>query len=253
MDGENNQSRREFLGKALAVVAVAALNPVTVFLSPKDLLASGGNQTLGQFTVDLTLTKYGTLKNVGGSVAISITGTSIRIILTRFDSTTFYAVNRSCTHSGTLVNTYSKSLQRIVCPAHGSQFLADGTVKVGPALRSLTKYTTTFDGSNTVLVEIPGLAVKDENSFSIAPELFQNFPNPVSSKTTIRFKTGSFSKVTLSVTDALGHIVAVLTDGELSEGEYSFDFDASIFPSGVYFYHLNVDGEIHTKQMVVAK
>lgn len=253
MNGENKESRRDFLSKVLAVVAAAGLNPVTVFLTPKDILASGGGQTLGQFTVDLTLAKYAALKNVGGSVAISITGTSIRIILTRFDSTTFYAVNRSCTHSGTLVNSFNKSLQRIVCPAHGSQFLADGTVKVGPALRSLTKYTTTFDGNTTVLVEIPGLAVKDENSFAIAPELFQNYPNPVSSKTTIRFKIGSFSKVTLSVTDALGHIIAVLTDGELSESEYSFDFDASVFSSGIYFYHLNVDGEIHTKEMVVAK
>ncbi|MDP4219319.1 MAG: Rieske 2Fe-2S domain-containing protein [Bacteroidota bacterium] len=251
---ENNQSRREFLGKALAAVAIAALNPVSIFLTPKDLLASGGDQKLGLFSVDLTLTKYAALKNVGGSVAITIAGPNIRIILTRFDATTFYAVNRTCPHAGNLVNTYSKTLQRIVCPAHGSEFLADGTLEVGPANRSLTKYTTTFvESNNTVLVDIPGLAVKDENSFIIVPDLHQNYPNPVITKTTIGFKTAVYSHVTLTVTDIMGHIIAVLHDGALSAGEYSFDFDASIFPAGTYFYHLNADGEVQTKQMVVMK
>jgi hypothetical protein len=106
---------------------------------------------------------------------------------------------------------------------------------------------------NTVTINIPTLVVQDGQAAVAGPDLYQNFPNPVKDSSTIRFKLYYYSKVTLTVTDALGHIIAVLTDGELPEGEYNFDFDASIFPSGTYFYHLNADGEVQTKQMVVIR
>ncbi|MFI5264518.1 MAG: Rieske 2Fe-2S domain-containing protein [Candidatus Kapaibacterium sp.] len=258
MGEEIIQSRREFLGKTLALAAIAVLNPFEIFWDTKDVLASGGNQTLGTFSVDLTLSKYAALKNVNGSVAISIPGAkpSTSIILTRTSATQFQAVNRSCTHQGYFVDPFSTSSQRIICQAHGSEFLADGTVMQGPAFRDLPNYPTKYDAVNSpniVTINIPSLTVQDGQVAVTGPDLYQNFPNPVKESTTIRFKLYSYSKVMLTVTDALGHIIAVLTDGELPEGEYSFDFNASIFPSGSYFYHLNADGEIQSKQMVVLR
>ena len=61
------------------------------------------------------------------------------------------------------------------------------------------------------------------------------------------------SAVIWTVTDIRGNIIAVLHDGGLDAGEHSFDFDASIFGSGTYFYQLNAAGEIQTKQMMVVK
>jgi Rieske Fe-S protein len=257
MNGRN-KSRREFLGKALGLIAIAAASSETFFLNPKRLIARSGNETLGTFTVDLSQYKYGALLNVDGSVAISIPGAkpATSIILTRTSDTTFQAVNRSCTHQGFLVNPYDASSQRIVCPAHGSQFLADGTRESGPATRNLPNYTTHYDAVNSpniVTIDIPTLGVNDPHLQISDPELYQNFPNPVKTITTIRFKLSNYSKVILTVTDVLGHTIAVLTDGELPAGEYSFDFDASIWNSGTYFYHLNAEGIVLTKQMVVAK
>jgi Rieske Fe-S protein len=133
MGEDRIQSRREFLGKVLAATAIAVLNPFEIFLDAREVFASGGNQTLGTFSVDLTLSKYAALKNVNGSVAISITGAkpATSIILTRTSATQFQAVNRACTHQGAFVDPYSISSERIVCPAHGSEFLADGTLELG--------------------------------------------------------------------------------------------------------------------------
>lgn len=227
----------------------------TNFLKPGRLLASNGDQALGIYTVDLT--KYSALKNVNGSVAITIQGAkpATSIVLTRTSATTFEAVNRTCTHQGFLVGTCNASSQRITCPAHGSQFTAAGIVQKGPATRNLPNYTTHYDAvnsPNTVTIDIPTLSVGAQD-LTLDPVLYQNFPNPVRETTTIRFTLGYASPVVLTVTDILGNIIAVLNDGELEAGEHSFTFDASIWNSGIYQYHLNIEGQVLTKQMIITK
>ncbi len=264
MNEGNSQSRRTFLGKTLAAVAIAVMNPFTLLLKPKDVLASNGNQTLGLYVINLS--DYPALSKVNGSVAITIPHTQytypgdiilpFRFILTRDSATSFVAEEGYCTHQQTALDPYNGTL--IKCPnpdpGHGSEFALDGSVLRSPARRNLTLYTTAYDAvSNTVTIDVANLGAGDENVPATAPELFQNFPNPVRSGTTIRFKLGYYSKITLTVTDALGHIIAVLTDGELPAGEYYFDFDATIWSSGTYFYHLNAGGEIQSKQMIVVK
>jgi Rieske Fe-S protein len=267
---KKNTTRREFLGKAIATVAAATFIP-TVFLDPKELFASnGGDETLDAFIIDLTLTKYAKLKDVNGSMVIfvpRVPAPDNRIIVTRIDTNTFTAVSGTCTHNQFGVNPYNTTTKTLNCSnpirnsdgsnPHGSQFDVHGVVVNGPGdgktISNLQEYTTTYTAGDTkVYVEMPQYSVKDGRFVSI-PILYQNFPNPVKSLTTIKFKVGYYSKVTLTVTDNLGHIISVLADGEFSAGEYSFDFDASIFPSGTYFYRLNANGEVVTKQITVVK
>src|SRR5579872_7319957 len=118
---EKNQTRREFLGKALGAAILVVLNPLEV-LSPEKLFAGGGNEPLnGTFVVDLTLSKYAALKNVNGSVRFATGGKpSVMIVLTRTSNTQFQAVNASCTHQGIIVNPYSAALGYIYCSGHTS-------------------------------------------------------------------------------------------------------------------------------------
>ena len=265
MEELRNQSRRDFLGKTLAVAAVAVLNPISVFINPKELFASQGDQTLAtNYVVDLT--KYSALSNINGSVAITLNGTKytyagnvklpFRFILTKTTATTFVAVAGYCSHE--LSSNYPFDGTVIACSntdlGHGSQFSVTGAVVKKPAKTALESYVTTYDAAaNTVTIAIPKLAVSDGSPTAFAPELFQNYPNPVKESTTIRFKLHYYSKVTLTVTDAMGHVISVLTDGALPDGDHSFVFDSTIWPSGTYFYHLNVAGEVFTKQFVVVK
>ncbi|GEM_PF-1280016 len=69
--------------------------------------------------------------------------------------------------------------------------------------------------------------------------LYQNYPNPFNPLTTIEFDLPQQAMVSLKVYDILGQEIASLVDHDLmEEGNYSVDFDAERFASGVYFYRL---------------
>jgi len=55
------------------------------------------------------------------------------------------------------------------------------------------------------------------------------------------------------VYDLLGREVATLVNEELKPGTYEADWDASNFPSGVYFYRLRAGSFTVTKKMVLVK
>jgi Secretion system C-terminal sorting domain len=88
-------------------------------------------------------------------------------------------------------------------------------------------------------------------------ELFQNYPNPFNPKTEIRMQIVESGHVTLRISDLLGRQIAVLLDERKAPGSHSVQWDASDFPSGVYFYTLSVQGEqshfTETRRLVLLK
>ncbi|MBL8016034.1 MAG: T9SS type A sorting domain-containing protein, partial [Ignavibacteria bacterium] len=59
--------------------------------------------------------------------------------------------------------------------------------------------------------------------------------------------------VKLSVFDVTGKEVAILVNRVMDAGTHKIDFDASGFPSGVYFYRLSSGDYVSTKKMVLIK
>jgi photosystem II stability/assembly factor-like uncharacterized protein len=83
--------------------------------------------------------------------------------------------------------------------------------------------------------------------------LFQNYPNPFNPATNIKFQIPKSSFVKLVIYDLLGREITVLVNLELKAGTYQADWNASIYPSGVYFYKLIADEYIETRKMVLVK
>lgn len=83
--------------------------------------------------------------------------------------------------------------------------------------------------------------------------LQQNYPNPFNPVTNIKFSVPKTGFVKLTVYDAAGREAAVLYSGELTAGTYNYDFDASQFASGIYFYKLESNDFTQTKKMVLVK
>ena len=83
--------------------------------------------------------------------------------------------------------------------------------------------------------------------------LKQNYPNPFNPSTTISFNLPVSSYVSLKVYDAAGKLSATLLEERKGSGSYSVTFNASILPSGVYFYKLNTDKFSAVKKMILAK
>ncbi len=83
--------------------------------------------------------------------------------------------------------------------------------------------------------------------------LMQNYPNPFNPATTISFSLPAKSFVSLKIYNALGKEVSNIVSGELPAGEYKRQWNAADFPSGVYFYRMQVGTQTETKKLVLIK
>jgi photosystem II stability/assembly factor-like uncharacterized protein len=92
------------------------------------------------------------------------------------------------------------------------------------------------------------------NSF----QLFQNYPNPFNPSTKIRFDIPSAGQnhafdTRIDIYDARGKKLETLVNQQLPPGSYSIDWDASNYPSGIYFYKLRAGYFSKSMKMIVIK
>jgi streptogramin lyase len=101
-----------------------------------------------------------------------------------------------------------------------------------------------------VISSIPEVA-----SNSPTPALYQNVPNPTSVHTTFRYSIpdGMAQHICLKVYNMLGGELATLVDRVQQPGEYSFEFDTSMLPVGIYYYQLQAENTIVSKKMLVIR
>ncbi|MEO5929513.1 MAG: T9SS type A sorting domain-containing protein [Candidatus Kapaibacterium sp.] len=84
--------------------------------------------------------------------------------------------------------------------------------------------------------------------------LAQNFPNPASTSTVIRYTVGTRGPVQLTVSDLLGRTVAVLVDEPLhNAGSFSVKYDVSTLRPGVYYYSLRYGTSGQSREMMVVR
>jgi len=114
-----------------------------------------------------------------------------------------------------------------------------------------------LDGSNRRLYfDRLGAPVGVNNNQNGIPEIYslsQNYPNPFNPTTKIDFAIPKNGLVTLKVYDVLGQEVALLVNKDFQAGSYTFDYDASMLPSGVYFYKITSGDFTETKKMMLVK
>ena len=111
----------------------------------------------------------------------------------------------------------------------------------------------------------PPVAVGDGKD--VLPTTFaleQNYPNPFNPTTTIRFNLPTRANVSLSIYNVLGQKVITLTQGELSAGYFSVEWNGrnevgAQVASGLYFYRIEAkpkDGAetfVQIKKMLLLK
>jgi hypothetical protein len=95
-----------------------------------------------------------------------------------------------------------------------------------------------------------------EVDYALIPTVFslsQNYPNPFNPTTTIQFGIPKEVKVTLKIYDAIGSEVATIVDEKMEPGYYKYQWNASNFASGVYFYRISAGSFISTKKLILIK
>lgn len=113
---------------------------------------------------------------------------------------------------------------------------------------------TTDGGGNFIGIETIGNKVPTQFS------LLQNYPNPFNPVTTIKFDIAKTGFVTLKIYNILGKEIKSLANEKLEAGSYNISWNASDFPSGVYFYRIAIhsdkiktEGFSDVKRMILIK
>ncbi len=83
--------------------------------------------------------------------------------------------------------------------------------------------------------------------------LGQNYPNPFNPETTINYSIPKSGNVLIKVYSVLGEKIITLLNEFKTAGNYTITFDGKHLPSGVYFYHIEVNDFSMTKKMVLSK
>jgi len=124
-------------------------------------------------------------------------------------------------------------------------------------------YVTGQSNRDMLTIKYSQLTGVSSNFSKIPKEFFlsQNYPNPFNPVTKLGF--GIFPKgriraklgfVSLKVFNVMGEEVTTLVNENKSPGIYEVEFDGSHYPSGIYFYSLEIDGNlIDTKRMILLK
>jgi len=82
---------------------------------------------------------------------------------------------------------------------------------------------------------------------------FSVYPNPFSSKTTVRYSLKEAGNVSLDVYDMEGKQVASLVNGDQPIGFHQATFDAMGLTNGVYFYKLQSANDIQIGKLILAR
>ena len=206
-----------------------ALKGTTIFAGTSEngiFRSTDNGNTWNQFNNGLTDTAINALvytTNENRVFAATISG----IFYTTIKGTKWFKINAGLTNT------------EIYTLATDNDFVYAGVSNMGLWRYSLAK------------MNAPAFVLNNEtpSTFSIS----QNYPNPFNPTTNIRYEIPKNSIVKLVVFDALGREIITLVNEQLNPGTYESTFNASQYPSGVYFYRLITDGFSETKKMVLLK
>jgi photosystem II stability/assembly factor-like uncharacterized protein len=98
-------------------------------------------------------------------------------------------------------------------------------------------------GTQTSVEETDNLT----HSFSLA----QNYPNPFSSSTTIKFSLPELENVVIKVFNVFGDEIKTIVNKEFAQGQHEVVFSAEGLSSGAYFYRMTSGNKTIIKKMQV--
>lgn len=132
-----------------------------------------------------------------------------------------------------------------------------GTITSISEMQRSSRTFTALSGGNGLYVisaDQPFVGITSTGSQIPADfSLFQNYPNPFNPVTNIKFQISKKSNVNISIYDINGQLIEILVNQSLSAGEYSADWDAANYSSGVYFYQMRAGDFFQTKKMIIIK
>jgi len=94
---------------------------------------------------------------------------------------------------------------------------------------------------------------KNRESNPYTYKLEQNYPNPFNPRTKINYQLSMFGDVELSVYNILGQKIVTLIAEKQAAGSYQVEWNASTYPTGIYYYILRSGSYTAFRKMALLK
>ncbi len=128
-----------------------------------------------------------------------------------------------------------------------------GTVSKIDAQRQAVDSYNVGDGASVAALYNTETGIEDE-IIPLQPDIYLSaYPNPFNARTTIVYQVPDACKISISIYNLAGQQLALLESGLKQAGEYSLDWDAAGFSSGLYLYKLRAGDRIIVKRMTLLK
>jgi hypothetical protein len=190
------------------------------------------------------------ISNANGYQAMTTTsignGDAIGLNILTFNTSGFFTLTTGIYRLATLRWTKTPPLSWIsmvfrIPPTPFATIVYDSTV--------LLTYTIHYTATNPIVENAKELITELPKDYN----LYQNYPNPFNPVTTIKFDIPKLSFVTLKVYDISGKEIEVLANHYIEGGTFVYNWDASKYASGIYFYRLETPEFVQTKKMILLK
>ncbi len=93
----------------------------------------------------------------------------------------------------------------------------------------------------------------DQSGTPMDIKVYQNYPNPFSTSTTIKFETAAFSNLKLAIYDQNGNLAKAYLFDNIQPGMHEVNIDGTDFPAGEYTYRFISGNYAQTYKMNLVK
>jgi len=136
-----------------------------------------------------------------------------------------------------------------VCPGQGPSVLYSSYVRTpyenGHALGPFIMASLEIESANTTIRDIQSVMPK---TISLS-----NYPNPFNPFTRIRYSVPIRSQVRIAIYNTTGQEIDIIVDEIKETGNHEVTWDASLFPSGLYFIQLVTDDSRQVHKCLLLK
>jgi Rieske Fe-S protein len=162
-------SRRRFVKFFSFGTACSALAGKCPFV-----LEANADETATDGVLKIRISDWPALQSSPGSIQLGVHpiggweplpgGFVYPVTINRGEENQFYAINSECSHNSCIVPTWDPDFGSMKCPCHFSEYAIDGSLIIGaegnPNQDPLRQYPCSFDGDNTLTIQLPTLGFK---------------------------------------------------------------------------------------------
>jgi hypothetical protein len=139
----------------------------------------------------------------------------------------------------------TKASSDVLFPA---DFTADGFVDL-----TMGAYLENLQKSGLYWCKNLGKSEDNRDSTVTSTILFQNYPNPLISETTLSYHIAATELVSLEIYNIRGQKIKTLVHGFQNEGRYAITWKTENVPSGLYFCRLKAGDYSDTKKILLQR